>query len=106
MTPQARAQAPTRTRYVVLALTVAVYLITYLDRTLLSAAAPSIQKEMGFSIQTLGWILASYQIGYSMFQIPGGWLGDRLGPRVALTAVVVWWSVFTALTTLTWSVQS
>jgi len=106
MPKQTTSQAPTHIRYIVLALTVAVYLITYLDRTLLSAAAPSIQKEMGFSIQTLGWILASYQIGYSLFQIPGGWLGDRLGPRVALTAVVVWWSVFTALTTLTWSVQS
>jgi sugar phosphate permease len=99
-------QAPTKIRHIVLALTVAVYFITYLDRTLLSAAAPSIQKELGFSIQTLGWILASYQIGYSMFQIPGGWLGDRLGPRVALTAIVIWWSVFTALTTLAWSVQS
>jgi sugar phosphate permease len=106
MSTQTSSQRPTRIRYIVLALTVAVYMITYLDRTLLSAAAPSIQKEMGFSIQTLGWILASYQIGYSLFQIPGGWLGDRLGPRVALTAVVIWWSAFTALTTLTWSVQS
>ena len=97
---------PTHIRHIVLALTVAVYLITYLDRTLISAAAPSIQKEMGFSLQTLGWILASYQIGYSLFQIPGGWLGDRLGPRVALTLVVVWWSVFTALTMTAWSVTS
>ncbi|MGZ3273723.1 MAG: MFS transporter [Caulobacteraceae bacterium] len=106
MPKQTTSQAPTRVRYIVLALTVAVYLITYLDRTLLSAAAPSMQKEMGFSLQTLGWILASYQIGYSLFQIPGGWLGDRLGPRIALAGVVVWWSAFTALTTLTWSVQS
>ena len=38
---QTIAQGPTRVRYIVLALTVAVYLITYLDRTLISAAAPS-----------------------------------------------------------------
>ena len=104
---QSQSSVPaTHVRYIVLALTVAVYLITYLDRTLLSAAAPSIQKEMGFSIETLGWVLASYQIGYSVFQIPGGWLGDRFGPRIALTIVVIWWSAFTAFTALTWSVTS
>ena len=97
---------PSRVRYVVLLLTVAAYLITYLDRTLLSAAAPSIQKEFSFSLETLGWVLASYQFAYALFQIPGGWLGDKFGPRFALTGVVIWWSVFTAFTTLTWSVTS
>jgi sugar phosphate permease len=106
MASQVSQSAPTRVRYVVLLLTVGAYLITYLDRTLLSAAAPSIQKEFGFSLQTLGWVLASYQFAYALFQIPGGWLGDKFGPRIALTCVVVWWSAFTAFTTLTWSVAS
>lgn len=106
MTSRTNPLAPTRVRYVVLSLTVGAYFITYLDRTLLSAAAPSIQKEFGFSLQTLGWVLASYQFAYALFQIPGGWLGDRFGPRFALTGVVIWWSAFTAFTTLTWSVTS
>lgn len=106
MTSQTKLQAPTRIRYVVLALTIAAYFITYLDRTLLSAAAPSIQKEFGFTVEMFGWVLASYQFAYALFQIPGGWLGDRFGPRVALGAVVIWWSAFTALTTITWSVGS
>ncbi len=106
MVTQSGRQTPTHVRHIVLALTVIVYLITYLDRTLLSSAAPSIQKELGFSVETLGWVLFSYQIAYAMFQIPGGWLGDRFGPRIALAAVVIWWSAFTALTTLTWSVPS
>jgi ACS family glucarate transporter-like MFS transporter len=37
-------------------------------------------------------------IGYALFQTPGGWLADRLGPRHVLTIGVVWWGVFTALT--------
>ena len=37
-------------------------------------------------------------VAYALFQIPGGWLGDRFGPRRALSAIVVWWSAFTALT--------
>src|SRR5580692_13176963 len=98
--------APTRVRHIVLLLTVAAYMITYLDRVLLSAAVPSIQKEFGFSLITVGWVLWSYQIAYALFQIPGGWLGDRFGGRRALAGVVIWWSIFTALIPFSWSVFS
>jgi MFS family permease len=54
----------------------------------------------------MGWILSSFQWGYALFQIPGGWLGDRFGPRRALSAIVVWWSLFTSATTLAWSAGS
>jgi sugar phosphate permease len=98
--------APTRIRYAVLSLTVAAYMITYMDRVVISAAAPSIRKEFGFSIVTMGWILSSFQWAYALFQLPGGWLGDRFGPRRALTAIVLWWSLFTSATTLAWSAAS
>jgi MFS family permease len=81
-------------------------MITYMDRVVISSAVPSIQKEFGFSIVTMGWILSSFQWGYALFQIPGGWLGDRFGPRRALSAIVVWWSLFTSATTLAWSAGS
>ena len=89
---------PTRVRYMVLGLVVLVYFITYLDRVLLSNALPSIQREFGFSIITLGLIQGCYNWGYALFQIPGGWFGDRVGPRIALASVVIWWSVFTFIT--------
>ncbi|MFL6551354.1 MAG: MFS transporter [Povalibacter sp.] len=98
--------APTRIRHAVLWLTVAAYMITYIDRVVISAAVPSIQEEFGFSIVTMGWILGAYQLSYALFQIPGGWLGDRFGPRRALPAIVAWWSAFTAATALTWSATS
>jgi sugar phosphate permease len=101
-----QAARPTRIRHVVIWLTVALYLITYMDRVAISAAVPSIQKEFGFSTITIGWILAAFQISYSIFQIPAGWMGDRIGPRRALTTVVVWWSAFTAMTALTFSATS
>lgn len=97
---------PTRVRHAVLWLTVLAYLITYMDRVVIATAAPSIQKEYGFSLVTMGWIFAAFQFAYALFQIPGGWLGDRFGPRRALTGVVVWWSTFTAATALTWSAGS
>src|SRR4051812_45170328 len=95
---------PTRVRYTVLALVVMVYFITYLDRVLLSNALPVIQKEFGFSIASMGLILGCYQWAYALFQIPGGWFGDRVGPRIALASVVVWWSVFTFIAGFSMSV--
>lgn len=90
-------------RHVVLWLTVAAYMITYMDRVVIASAVPSIRQEFGFDMITMGWILSSFRWGYALFQIPGGWLGDRIGPRRALTLIVGWWSVFTSITALAWS---
>jgi MFS transporter, ACS family, glucarate transporter len=100
------ATRPTNVRHVVLGLTVAAYLITYMDRVNIASAVPVIQKELGFSMVTMGWILSSFRWGYALFQIPGGWLGDRIGPRRALALIVTWWSIFTSVTALAWSAAS
>jgi len=97
---------PSRIRHLVLAMTVAVYMITYMDRVVISNAAPVIRTDLGFSLITMGWILASFRWSYALFQIPGGWLGDRIGPRRALTLIVTWWSVFTSATALAWNAAS
>jgi sugar phosphate permease len=97
---------PTHTRHIVLAMIVAAYMITYMDRVNIASAVPVIQKDMGFSMVTIGWIFASFRWGYAFFQIPGGWLGDRIGGRRALALVVVWWSVFTSLTAFAWNATS
>jgi MFS transporter, ACS family, glucarate transporter len=99
-------QRPTRTRHVVLWLTVAAYMIVYMDRVVISATTPEIRREFGYSLVTMGWILSCFNWGYAMFQIPGGWLGDKIGPRRALSLIVTWWSAFTALTALTWNASS
>ncbi len=90
----------------VLALTVAAYMITYMDRVNIASTVPVIQKELGLSMVTVGWILSSFRWGYALFQIPGGWLGDRIGPRRALALIVTWWSIFTSVTALAWSAGS
>jgi MFS family permease len=97
---------PTRVRHIVLGLTVAAYMITYMDRVVISSAVPTMRRELGFDMVTMGWILASFRWGYSLFQIPGGWLGDRIGPRRALTMIVAWWSAFTSATALAWNAAS
>jgi sugar phosphate permease len=98
------ATRPTRVRHTVLTLVVMVYFVTYLDRVLLSNALPVMQKQFHVSIGTLGLILGCYNWAYALFQIPGGWFGDRAGPRIALASVVIWWSVFTFITGFSTSV--
>jgi len=84
----------------VLWLAVIVYMITYMDRVCISHAATEISKEYGFDKVTLGWIFSGFNLSYALFQIPGGWLGDRFGPRRMLAAIALWWSAFTAMTAL------
>jgi sugar phosphate permease len=100
------AAARTSVRYRVLWLTVLLYGITYMDRVCISAAAPAMMKDLGFDKAKLGTVLSLFDWGYSIFQIPSGWLADRVGPRRVLAAIVLWWSAFTALTGAAWSVTS
>lgn len=97
---------PSHSRYVVLGLVVAAYMITYMDRVNLASAVPVIQRDLGFSMVTIGWIFAAFRWGYALFQIPGGWMGDRIGGRRALSLVVLWWSLFTSMTAFAWSAVS
>jgi MFS transporter, ACS family, glucarate transporter len=97
---------PTHVRHVVLGLTVAAYMITYMDRQVLATTRPAIMEELGISLVAMGWVTFAFRMAYALFQIPGGWLGDTIGARRALTMVVSWWSVFTALTALAWSAAS
>lgn len=105
-TPQSSELRPTQARRVVLALVVGAYVITYMDRVNISSAMPVIQQKLGLSIIEVGWIFSLFRWGYALFQIPGGWLGDRIGPRRALSYVVCWWSAFTSLTSFAWSALS
>jgi MFS family permease len=97
---------PTRARYVVTAFAVALAVITYVDRVGISVASPSISKELGLTRVQMGWALAAFGWAYALFEIPGGWLGDRIGPRRVLMRIVIWWSFFTAATGWAWNSAS
>ncbi len=72
--------------------------VTYLDRVCINSAGPDMQSDLGLSTAQWGVVVSAFLAAYGIFEIPGGWLGDRFGPRLILTRIVVWWSVFTALT--------
>src|SRR5262245_7273578 len=89
---------PTNVRYGVVWFACAVSAILYIDRVCIGQAAPRIQEEFGFDPEQMGLVHASFTLAYAIFEIPGGWLGARFGARKILTRIVVWWSLFTALT--------
>jgi ACS family glucarate transporter-like MFS transporter len=72
--------------------------VSYLDRVNISIAGTSIASDFHLSKVQLGWVFSAFFWSYALFQILGGWLADRFGPRRVLTVGVVWWGVFTALT--------
>ncbi len=86
-------------RWVVLVLLCLMYLITYLDRVSLANTAPLISKEYGFSKVTMGIIFSAFIWAYALFQVPGGWMGDRFGPRRVLSAIMAYRAAIAVLTT-------
>jgi ACS family glucarate transporter-like MFS transporter len=72
--------------------------VAFMDRTNVSIAGVAIGREYQLDKITLGWIFSAFLVGYALFQVPGGWLATRAGPRRVLAVAVLWWGVFTALT--------
>ena len=98
--------APSNTRRVVLFFAVTLAIITYVDRVCISQAAPAMQEELGLTKIQMGYAFAAFGWAYALFEIPGGWLGDRIGPRKVLMRVVTMWSIFTIATGWAWNLVS
>jgi MFS family permease len=105
-TLRSTAQAPTRTRYWVVVFAVTLAILSYIDRVCISQAAPVISRDLGLDKQQMGYIFSAFAVAYALFEIPGGWMGDWMGPRKVLMRIVIWWSVFTAVTGFMWNFTS
>ena len=85
-------------RYLVVAGLFILSLITYIDRAAISGAKDLMASEIGLTDQAMGAVFSAFALGYAIAQVPSGWLADRYGPRVALSLIVLLWSVLTGLT--------
>ncbi len=89
------AQRPTRSRYLIMVMLFITVVINYLDRSNLSIAAPALKDEFGLDTVHEGLILSAFGWTYAAMQIPGGWLVDRVSPRVLYAAALILWSAAT-----------
>ena len=99
-------ERPTQVRYWVIVFAVTLAIITYIDRVCISQAAPAITRDLGLSTVQMGYAFSAFGWAYALFEIPGGFLGDWMGPRKVLMRIVLWWSFFTAATGWAWNFVS
>jgi ACS family D-galactonate transporter-like MFS transporter len=105
MTSTVTARA-TKGRYAILALIAIATMINYLDRTLISVAAPKMTSDLSIEPAVMGIVLSAFSWTYALAQIPGGALLDKFGTRITYTVSLVLWSLFTGLQGVAFNVAS
>lgn len=80
--------------------------IAFIDRVVLSMGAPALTAELQLSPTELGMVLSVFYFGFWLMQLPGGWLADRFGAKSVVIVAIGFWSLFTLLTGLAWSLAS
>jgi MFS family permease len=100
------AMKATRARYWVVAFALSLAMIMYIQRVAISQAAGPISDELGLTKGEMGLVFGAFGLSYALFEIPMGLLGDKLGVRWVLSQLVLFWSLFTALTGAAWNLVS
>ncbi len=96
----------TRTRYWVVAFALSLAMIMYIQRVAIGQAMVPIAAELNLDQAQKGLVLGAFGLSYALFEIPMGLLGDKLGVRRVLGFLVLFWSLFTALTGAAWNMVS
>jgi ACS family D-galactonate transporter-like MFS transporter len=86
---------PTHARITILVLVTIGTMINYLDRTVMSVAAPFLTRDLGLNAALMGIAFSAFSWTYAAAQIPGGVLLDRFGVRLTYFASVTLWSLCT-----------
>ncbi|WP_157221892.1 MFS transporter, partial [Pseudomonas sp. R62] len=94
---QASLVTPSRKRFFIMVLLFITVVINYLDRSNLSIAAPALTSELGIDPVHVGLIFSAFGWTYAAMQIPGGWLVDRVPPRILYSVALLLWSVATVM---------
>src|SRR3954453_11204321 len=87
-------QPRSRVRIRVMAFLCVLSFLTYYDRQCIVRAQESIQASLSISHEQMGIVFGTFWFAYALFEIPGGWMGDRLGARFTITRIVLAWSLF------------
>ena len=89
------AMTPTNRRFRIMGLLFVTVVINYLDRSNISIAAPSMASDFHLDPVQLGLVFSAFSWTYTPFQLPGGWLVDRVHPRILYPVIIMLWSLAT-----------
>lgn len=99
-------QINNKKRHMILALLFLGWCLSYLDRMAMNVGIVEIAKDFNLSPSVMGVVLSSFFAGYALMQLPGGWLADKFGSRKVIVIAILFWSIFTVLTGMAWSLMS
>lgn len=92
---------PTRVRWLVFGLACAVSWLLYLHRYSWGVIKFDVQEEYpDLTDVEMGWLDSCFLAAYTLGQVPGGWAGDRFGPRIIIPLLIVAWSLGVGATSL------
>ena len=72
---------PTHVRHWVIVFAVTLATVQYIDRVAISQAMPVIGADLGLTDAQKGMVFSAFTFAYALFEIPTGWLGDKLGAK-------------------------
>src|SRR3954471_11716282 len=90
LTPTSTGTAPapsalaTRRGRLILALLCSIAFLDFVDASIVNVALPSIREDLGFSLQSLQWVISGYLLSYGAFMLLGGRAADLFGRRRVL----------------------
>jgi sugar phosphate permease len=87
-----------KARHTVLSVLFTTWIVSWMDRAVMSVAIPYIAIDYHLSPLAMGVVMGAFFASYSISQVPGGLLADIFGVRRIATIAMLWWSVFTAIT--------
>ncbi len=96
----------TKVRHLVFLMTFTAVVLAYMDRANFNISVPLIQRQFGFDIEQMGRIAFIWTLAYAIFHFFGGWFADKLGIRKAASFAIGWWSIFTILSAVAYSMVS
>jgi ACS family tartrate transporter-like MFS transporter len=76
------------------------YCIAYIDRSNISVAALTMNKDLGFSAYLYGWGAGIFFFGYFLFEIPSNLILEKIGARIWIARIMVTWGIISGFTAL------
>jgi MFS transporter, ACS family, tartrate transporter len=76
------------------------YCIAYIDRSNISIASLTMNKDLGFSAYLYGWGAGIFFFGYFLFEIPSNLILEKIGARIWIARIMITWGIISGLTAL------
>ena len=76
------------------------YCVAYIDRSNISVAALTMNKDLGFSAYLYGWGAGIFFFGYFLFEIPSNLILEKVGARIWIARIMITWGIISGLTAL------